>query len=68
MKARLALMLLLPLLGGCGLGETASTAAAVGAAKKAELEQAQAAQEKLVGDLGQAQQAAAERQRAAESQ
>jgi len=63
---RLWLLLTLPLLAACGLGETATSAATVGAAKKAELEQAQAAQEKVLKDMAQANQQAEDRLKAAE--
>lgn len=47
MRATLSLLIVGLAAGGCGLTETATTAAAVGAGRKAELNQAQALQQQI---------------------
>ncbi|MBU1237778.1 MAG: hypothetical protein KJ634_07570 [Gammaproteobacteria bacterium] len=53
-------------IGGCGLGDTAVTAAVAGKSKAQEVEQAQAAQQKVISEVQQAQQQADQRLRDAE--
>lgn len=53
-------------IGGCGLGDTAVTAAVAGKGKAQQAEQAQAAQQKVISDIQQAQQGADQRLRDAE--
>lgn len=67
MLKTLPALALLALVAGCGLGETAGTVATIGAGKKAELEQAQANQDRLVKELDQTNRSVDERLRAAES-
>jgi ABC-type phosphate transport system auxiliary subunit len=54
-------------LAGCGLADTATSAAVAAKTKAAELERAKETQQKVVGDLERAQQQADQRLREAES-
>lgn len=57
----------LALLAGCGVADTATTAAVAGKSKAQEVEQAKEVEQKVVNDLQQAQQQADQRLREAEA-
>ena len=65
---RLLVLVLTFLLSGCGLGETAGTAATIANMKAQEAKQGQAAKEQIVNQLEQANQQAARRTEAAAQQ